>query len=286
MNNRFRLGGAVAAIAVVVVLGFLLIPRPSGSGGPPATAIPSASPSPAPSPSTSSTPAPSTAVIAPGQLCTASGDCLSGTLEAGTYWFEAGGVTPVKLTFTVPAGWTTDQGFVRKNYDAHAPTAVEDSPTEVTFATFPVDHVYPDACHWLAKMVSSGTTVDQLTNLLVTQKGRDASAPTTVTIGGFPAKRIQLTVPTSVDMTKCDDGVLHFWPDPGGNSSGGLCCAAAGTTDDDFVVSIAGHQFVILARHAAGASPADLAELNAIVASVRIAGAPASAAPSGASPSP
>jgi hypothetical protein len=289
MNNRI-LGGAVAAIAVIVVLGFVLIPRPTGTGGVTPTPVPSPSPSlaPSPPPSAAASPsaAPSLAVIPPGQLCSASGNCLTGTLEAGTYSFDAGGVTPAKLTFTVPEGWNTDQGFVRKNFDLNAPTAVEDSPTEVVFATFPVDHIYTDACHWLATMVSAGTTVDQLTNLLVAQKGRVASVPTTVTIGGFPAKRVQLTVPTSIDMTKCDNELLHFWPDVGGNGSGGLCCAAAGTTDVADVVNVAGQRFVVVARHAAGASSADLAELNAIIASIKIAAPPASPAPSGASPSP
>ena len=72
MNNRFRLGGALAAIAVIVVLGFVLIPKPIGSGGPP---LPSPSPSlgPSPSPTPSSTPAPP-AVIPPGQLCSST-DC-------------------------------------------------------------------------------------------------------------------------------------------------------------------------------------------------------------------
>lgn len=286
MNNRFRLGGAVAAIAVIVVLGVVVIQKPGGSGGPVPTPLPSASPNPSPSPMPSSTPASSPAVIPPGQLCSAT-TCVTGTLEAGTYSFDAGAFTPGKLTFTVPAGWTTDSGFVSKNFDYHPPSAIEDSPNELILSTWFLANVYTDACHWKTTMVSAGSTVDQLTNLLVAQKGRVASAPTSVTIGGFPAKRIQLTVPTSIDMTKCDNGLLHVWPDPGGNSSGGLCCGAAGSTDVVDVVNVAGHTFTIVARHAAGASPADLAELNAIVASIKIAAPPVTPAASfGASPSP
>lgn len=285
MNNRFRLGGVVAAIAVIVVLGVLLIPKSGSNAGGAPTPLPSASPSRAPSPAATSTPAASLAVIHPGVLCTAT-DCLTGSLDAGTYLFAPGGVTPAQLTFTVPAGWTTDQGFVRKNFDLQQPTGNDVSPNEVIFATFPVDHVYTDACHWLTTMVSAGTTVDQLTNLLVAQKPRVATTPTSVTVGGFPAKQIGLTVPASLDLTKCDNGVLHVWPDVGGNGAGGLCCGAAGSTDVVYVVNVGGHTFVVLARHAAGASPADLAELNAIVASIKIAAPPPSPAPSGASPSP
>ncbi len=288
MNNRSRLGGAVAAIAVIVVLGFVLIPRPTGIGGPTPTpsptTLPSVSPTRVPTPAPTSTPSPP-AVIPPGKLCSST-TCVTGTLEAGTYSIDAGAFAPGNLTFKVPAGWTTDQGFVRKNFDLNSPTPIEDSPNELVFSTWFLTNVFTDACHWKTTMVSAGTTVDQLTSLLLAQKGRVASAPTSTSIGGFAAKRIQLTVPTRIDLTTCDSGVLHAWPDPGGSDSGGLCCGAAGSTDAVDVINVAGQTFVVVARHAAGASPADLAELNALVASIKIAAPPPTPKPSGASPSP
>ena len=218
---------------------------------------------------------------------------LTGTLEAGTYSFAGGAlpgpVTPTDLTFTVPAGWTTDSGYVSKNAPRSRSDLAHLGPNEVFFATFPITNVFSDACHWTNTMVSAGTTVDQLTSLLVAQKGgRVASAPTNVTLGGLPAKRIKFTVPASVGTETCDNGVglLHFWPDPDGTSNGGICCAPVGSTDVVYVLNVAGQQLVVMTRQAAGASPADLAELNAIVASIKIAAPPASPAPSGASPSP
>ena len=162
-------------------------------------------------------------------------------------------------------------------------------PNEVFFATFLITNVFSDACHWYTTMVSAGTTVDQLTNLLVAEKGgRVASVPTNVTFGGFPAKRIVFTVPAAVGVESCDAGVglLHFWPDPSGTTDGGICCSSVGSTDVVYVVNDGGHLLIVMTRQAAGATPADLAELNAIVASVKIAKPPASPAPSGASPSP
>ena len=286
MNNRFRLGGAVAAIAVIVVLGLVLIQKPGGSGGP----LPSASPNPSPSPALSSTPSSSPAVISPGQICSATA-CLTGTLEAGAYSFAGGSiaggaVTPANLTFTVPAGWTTDSGYVSKNALTMQKDLAHLGPNEVFFATFPITNVFSDACHGTNTMVSAGTTIDQLTNLLVAEKGgRVASAPTNVTFAGFPAKRIKFSVPAAVGVESCDAGVglLHLWPDPDGTSNGGICCSAVGSTDVVYVLHIAGEQFVVMTRQAAGASAADLAELNAIVASIQIATSPASPAPSGAS---
>ncbi len=297
MNNRL-LGGAVAAIAVIVVLGIVFLPKPSGSGGPPLQSpVPSASPSPSapaasPSSAASSSPAPSFGVIPPGLLCSAT-TCATGTLEAGTYSFAGGAlpgpVTPADLTFTVPAGWTTDSGYVSKNALSIQKDLQHLGPNEVFFATFPITNVFSDACHWTNTMVSAGTTVNQLTNLLVAEKGgRVASAPANVTLGGFPAKRITFTVPASVGTESCDAGVglLHLWPDPDGTSNGGICCPAVGSTDVVYVLHVAGQQLIVMTRQAAGALPADLAELNAIVASVQIAGAPSSPKPTGASPSP
>jgi len=297
MNNRV-LGGAVAAIAVIVVLGIVFLPKPSGGGGPPLQSpVPSASPSPsgpAASPSSAASPsaAPSFGVIPPGLLCSATA-CATGTLEAGTYSFAGGSlpgpVTPADLTFTVPAGWTTGGGYISKNSTTFGTDLNNLGSHEVFFATFPITSVFSDACHWTTTLIRAGTTVDQLTNLLVAEKGgRVASAPTNVTLGGFTAKRITFTVPASVGAESCDSGVglLHLWPDPDGTSSGGICCSPVGSTDVVYVLHVAGQQLVVMTRQAAGASAADLAELNAIVASVKIAAPAATAKPSGASPSP
>ncbi len=285
MNTQVRVVGALAAIAIVVaVLGIILIPRPTPIGGfgpppnPSSTPVPSVSPSPASSATASSSPAiigtVGSRVIPPGSLCSSTiSTCVTGTLEAGTYSFDAGYVTPGKVTFTVPAGWTTDQGFVRR-----------DGAPNVFFVTMFVTDVYTDACHW-TKTVSAGTTVDQLTSLLVAQKGRVATTPTNVAVGGFPAKQIQLTIPAGFDEAQCESGLLHFWPDPG-STTGGLCCTAAGSTDVVDIVNVGGQTFVLVARHEAGSSPADLAELDAIVASIKIETSTSSPGPSGASPSP
>ena len=98
-------------------------------------AIAAPKPEPSPAPSASSTPAPSQAVIPPGQLCSAT-DCLTGALEAGTYSFDAGSVTPGKLTFMVPAGWTTDKGIRPQELDLQHLPRSDNSPHEVVFVTY------------------------------------------------------------------------------------------------------------------------------------------------------
>jgi hypothetical protein len=273
MNTPLLIAGALAAVALVAVLGINVLSPREGVGGRPQT------PPPSPSPAPSSTPAPSPSNLTPGRICSAT-SCLSGALDPGRYSFDAGNITPGRLTFSVPAGWTTQEGFVTKQAAA---------PGEVLFATWIVTHIYTDVCQWDSTLVAAGTTVDELASLLVAQKGRVASAATDVSVGGFPAKRVELTVPADLDVTTCDGtsgGMIRFWPDPGPDESGGLCCSAVGSTDVVYIVDVAGHRFAVVARHHPASSAEDRAELDAIVDSITIDAPTPSPTPSAASPSP
>jgi hypothetical protein len=203
--------------------------------------------------------------ISPGSLCTPDG-CQIGKLAPGTYSFDAGTVTPRRLTFTVPAGWTIDKdGFVRKG---------PGNPTEeVALVTWTVSHVYTDICHHDGALVSAGTTTGELAALLAAQKGREASPVTDTTLGGFPAKRLELTIPNDFDSSSCDAGIVRFWPDPGPDVSGGLCCALAGSTDVVYIVDVPGNRFVVVARHNWDSIRAHVTELDGIVSSIQIEGA-------------
>ena len=108
---------------------------------------------------------------------------------------------------------------------------------------------------------------------------------TDVDLGGFPAKRVELTVPADLDVTKCDrgpnaTGIIRFWPDPGPDENGGLCCSAVGSTDVVYVVDVAGERLAVVARHQSGSSAEDISELESILASFRIEAPPPSPSPS------
>jgi hypothetical protein len=252
MTRALKFAVAAAAIVAVAVVGINLLPG-GGIGGlrPSPTPVPTAVPSSSLMPST-------------------------GKLDAGSYYIDpVWTATPVRFSFTVPAGWATNEGFVYKDRGATAPSFAPGSgPGDVTFTTWVVSHVYADACEWQGSMVDAGTTVDQLANLLVAQKGRVASAATDVTLGGVPAKRIELTNPADLDPTTCNSSVLRFWPDPGPDESGGLCCTAAGSTDVVYVVAVDGTRLAVVVRHQADSSAADVAELEAIVASIKLDASP------------
>ncbi len=186
----------------------------------------------------------------------------NGSLAAGRYYLDDRQFTnATRLTFTVPAGWTTEEyGELYKD---------RGGPGEVKFITWVLTHVFSDVCQW-GTLVDVGTTVDELVTALMEQEGREASAPTSVTVGGFPAKRLELTVPADLDTATCTNGVLRYWPAPGPDMSDGDCCASPGSTDSVYVVDVAGNRLVVVARHHPGSSAENRAELHGLVDSIDI----------------
>ena len=190
----------------------------------------------------------------------------TGPLDPGTYFIPEGPFTPGRFTFTVPEGWETEEGFVTKDLDPSTPFDSRDT----MLVTWIVTHVYMDICNWEGTMVNVGTTVVELARALLAQEGRISSGATVVALGGFPAQRVELTVPADADEAACDGGIFRFGPEAGGDESGGLCCASPGSTDVVYVVDVDGSTVAVVARYAADSSAQDRAELDEIVASIRI----------------
>lgn len=186
----------------------------------------------------------------------------NGPLAAGRYYLDNRYYTNAsRLTLTLPAGWTTEEyGELYKD---------RGEPGEVKFITWTLTHVFADVCQW-GRLVDVGTTVDELVTALTVQEGREASAPTSVTVGGFPAKRVELTVPADLDPATCTNGVLRYWPAPGPDMSDGDCCASPGSTDSVYVVDVAGNRLVVVARYHPGSSAENRAELQGVVDSIEI----------------
>ena len=247
MSNFARIGIAAAAVLVIAVIGVNLLP---GQG-------PGVGQAPGPSPTATASPSPSPVAL---RLP------FSGDLGAGTYYIEDRSITNAeRFTFTVPDGWTTDSDTqIRK----HA-----EEPGEVWLTPWVLTHIFSDACQWedtRQSLLDAGETVDELVSLLVDQEGRQASAPTEVMLGGFPATRIELTVPADLDTATCTNGNLRYWPGAGPDMSSGLCCNPPGNTDVLYVVDVDGNRLVVVARHYPDSSMEDRAELQAIVDSIEI----------------
>lgn len=248
MSGHSRVSIVVVAVAVALMTSACAVSTLQPTPVSTATVAPTPSPMPSPSfpsPSPTAMPLPTSDDVA---------------LNPGTYYVANPGDTNAqRLTFTVPAGWTSAD-YVAKD---------RGQPGEMFFTAWVVTHVFTDVCHW-GTLVNAGTTTDDLINALSAQQGRTASAPSDATIGGYPGKRIELSVASDLDVSTCTNGHLRYWPGPGPDLGSGLCCNPAGNIDDVYVVNIQGRRLALVARHYPGSSEADKAELQSVVDSIKI----------------
>jgi hypothetical protein len=155
------------------------------------------------------------------------------------------------FTVTVPSGWYSNPGA---RYIAQQ----KDTPRELGFGPWVVDGVYTDACRSEGILVQVGPSVADLVKALVDQDGSDASVPADVTFGGFPAKRIDLTVPLELEGTTCRIGETDSFAIQFGFSSA------------VYVIDVDGQRLVITTKTGDASSAEDVAELQAMLDSIRI----------------
>ena len=169
--------GGGRSLALVVLLALI-----TGCGGD-ATTDPQASTS----PTTPSSPSGTTATPIP-----ESTDPVA--IEPGTYRVSSSAWSIVDYTLDIPEGWTVQSGA----RFFHAP----DGPG---FEAFVPDTIYADACEGSqGERIEVGPTVDDLAAVLLEQRGSKASSPVETTFGGYPAIRIDLTVPEGLDLKPCN----------------------------------------------------------------------------------
>lgn len=268
VNMSYRLGIAAAVILIAAILGFSYVNHQVGSD----------QPTPTPTPSGTPVPLPSVGALAPG-----------GYLLANPYLDG----NPVRscsracadyrwIVFTLPAGWATGDGLVYKHLDQAG---------EVAFSVWTPDQVYDDPCHWQASTLSPLDLVNHTHDAsgivflgdraggLAHQAGLGVSDLTQLTIGGQVALKVELTVPAQLDLATCDRGEYRSWTEwdvvGGANSH-----HAPGQIDIVYEVDVDRQSLVIDASHLPGTSASDVAELDAILASMFIDRGEASPTPS------
>src|SRR4029453_5037583 len=192
--RRARGLALVAAVHFAVVTGCSggVVPEPlaSPSSTAVATAMPSATPSPAAA--ATATPLPYNTEMVP--------------IEAGTYRIPESYWSHVDFSVTIPEGWTVQYGHVYAR-----PTG---AMSDLGFFARGVDAIYADGgVGSNGDLMKVGPSVDDLAAALLRQPGPQASGPVATTLGGYPATRIDLTVPAGVDREACTvKGVgLQIW---------------------------------------------------------------------------
>jgi hypothetical protein len=249
MNKLVPIGLGAAAVVVALVAGAQLLgpPGPSGPGG-----APSVTPSPTAEPSVAASLVP----IPVGQL------------EPGTY--AVSNVDPpirtlVRYTFEVPAGWAARLGDLQISKGG-------DTAGEVHFTPFVVTHVYTDACDSEGTLTEIGPTVADLVAALVDQVSSEATAPVDVEVGGYPAKFITMSVPADLDTSTCrhPELLIQIWANAAENDYFAIPVdPAVDPYGGVYIVDVDGDRVVMVTGSGSEASAADIAELEAIIASIR-----------------
>ena len=248
--NRLRIGWliaiAAAAVLVAAVIGYNLLPR--SNVGPPTP-----SQSPLVTPAASPTAAPTIPPL------------HSGALQPGRYAQNWDGV---QISFEVPAGWTGNPPGVDRNFEQDA--WVGWGPW-LPSVLRPITVVFADACHSVGQLVAVGPTVDDLVQALSAQISTDAVV-TDVTIGGLPAKRLDIVQTPGIDRSTCRAGAqgpIQIWADPGEIDYYALDPGARGIVQ---IVDVGGLRVVFAGQIGPAASSADVAALDQIMASTAFAG--------------
>lgn len=198
MNSFAKLAIAAAAVVVVALVGYNLLPGRGGVGVSP------------PSPSISASPSPSASISAPA--------AQSGQLQPGTYTARVPG-SNVTAQFTVPAGWNWVDGWILTKSTTDAPDG-----HGIGFLSGEAQ-VYTDPCQWEGSEPdpATGPTARALVDALAAQPLRGSSTPVERKAAGprdpfqWSGWTIDTTVPADVDFTKCDRGQFRSWG-PDGNA--------------------------------------------------------------------
>ena len=244
MNAYAKLAIAAAAVVVVAIVGYNLLPGRGSVGG----VAPSASPSPTP------TPLP----------------IHSGSLDAGTYSVpipDAG----VDMTLTLPAGWKWEGNPILTKTDVNAPDGYA-----IAFWGGDVQ-VYTDPCKWQGAVPNppTGPTARNLVDALAAQPQRKASAPVerkgSAADGSqpsYPGWSIDLTVPTDAELVggPCDNGEFRSW----GPEQNARYHQGPGQRDTVWAVDVEGSNRVVVDIASWPGTPADaMSEVSTILDSMR-----------------
>lgn len=244
MNTSLKLAAGAAAALVIAIFGStLLTPGLAPTVG-----------GPGPTPSATSTPTPSSSV-SPAVFRT-------GQLAAGTYTTDA--AFPVGITFTVPDGWSgLASGATVKVLESDA------DPEDVAYVSF-----------WIVETASRnpcglsggddapvGPTADDLAEALAGAPGFETTGPTAGIVDGLQGQFVELTGP----QAGCIEPEL--WTTPDGSCR---CMDNRFETNRLWILELDGTRLVIDASQVPtsgggeGTSPAEIAELQAIIDSIEI----------------
>jgi len=303
MTNSVKLVATAAAVVFIGVIGVTLLPglAQSGATAAPALASPSATTNPDPGAGADSRALPVGTLTAGRYHIDVKLLREEESVDGGRV---PGGVA--RVSFDLPAGWTGfgesahPPGWAILKGDADSPAGVAVTPSAV-------DLFYSDPCHSglgaeLHREWTMLTSFDEFSPAAMLDLNADrgvgrlwgtwadttsvpphegfaptsptATKPSKGTVAGLDGWYMAARTPTDLDVTACDGGRYALWLDSGG---GHYSVRGPGQLDRLWIVGVNGSDaqsriqpLVIDGMSQAGASPADLAELQSIIDSLKI----------------
>ncbi|TAK01930.1 MAG: hypothetical protein EPO36_03670 [Chloroflexota bacterium] len=256
MNPIVKLGTAAAAVLVVAVVGYNLLPRQGGVGGP-TTPLPTASP----------TAIPTSSPVASGPV-----DLRSGILSAGRYRMDLSFIDPgLSIVANIPEGWVGHP-------EIPALTSPAGSNEGVLIGFMQADRLFSDACHWDLDGTGSpdqqgdvvvGPSAADLVSALQANTSYTTSGHEPTSIGGFQARALELHLPGGDVISACDrrsgesTGDYFVFP-------GGFYAQGPNSRWHLHIIEIDGTRLITMISIAEGTSEAEFAVAEAIAMSFEI----------------
>jgi hypothetical protein len=200
--------------------------------------------------------------------------CCISDLVPGTYLAPSDESAAFGYTVTFPAGWDVQGGneyYLHQDTPGRNETELRrDTPGGIGILPYLVDEIYADACRGdQGAVMKVGSRPRDLVTALLAQKGPLKSSPAQTTLGGYPATRVDLRFPPSLLDKNCFWGPgtgIQLWR---GDLDRYLVLLPDSTVSI-YVVDVNGRRQVFTAQYHASVTERDLAELRAILESIRI----------------
>jgi len=182
---------------------------------------------------------------------------VAGRYAFGTT-FDAGPDPELEVSMVVPAGYGGVFGVGALKLGTEQTGAV----------SLAVGDVYAESCDWAGTELDSSSisSADGVAAALVSQGGLRVSAPTDVTVDGYPATYIERRVPAGTRLSDCDEGQFRVYTD----RLGGARWLNPGQVDRLWIVDVDGVPLVIDASLESGTSAKVRAEVLKMAESVQI----------------
>lgn len=194
-------------------------------------------------------------------------------VPAGRYVLtQATGSGWIRATLDLPtARWDSwGRGVLTGTWEAWVPGAANPG---VTLGFVLLRNVYADPCrnHHRTGFLDAAVvdTADSLATALSEMPGYVASAPADVTVAGFPAKYVRMTIDPAIDFAECDDGYFSTgWralPD-----EFSVNAYHPSQIEEYWVVDLNGTPLTIMATTFAGTTEEDADELGQVFNSIQL----------------